>query len=135
MVLLSGAAGLLFEGETEMRVLRPGDYLLIPAHCRHRVEWTDPAQKTVWLALHYRDSTAEMSGRFENRPYMASGSTGFPACDRTAEGGYSTFFRSPWEERIGVEGPAIGCQGGKLAFSVWCWAILFWTLAQRMLNS
>ena len=23
--------------------LRPGDYLLIPAHCRHRVEWTDPA--------------------------------------------------------------------------------------------
>jgi cupin 2 domain-containing protein len=54
VVLLSGAAGLLFEGEAAVRVLRPGDYLLIPAHCRHRVEWTDPEQKTVWLALHYR---------------------------------------------------------------------------------
>ncbi|HEY9074666.1 MAG TPA: cupin domain-containing protein [Desulfobaccales bacterium] len=58
VVLLSGAAGLLFAGETEIRLLRPGDYLLIPAHCRHRVEWTDPAQKTVWLALYYRDSAA-----------------------------------------------------------------------------
>ena len=42
VVLLSGSAGLLLEGETQVRVLRPGDYLLIPAHCRHRVEWTDP---------------------------------------------------------------------------------------------
>jgi len=58
VVLLSGAAGLWFEGETEVQVLRPGDYLLIPAHRRHRVEWTDPEQQTVWLALHYRDTTA-----------------------------------------------------------------------------
>lgn len=58
VVLLSGAAGLLFAGETQVRVLHPGDYLLIPAHCRHRVEWTDPEQQTVWLALHYRDTTA-----------------------------------------------------------------------------
>lgn len=64
VVLLSGAAGLLFEGETEVRVMRPGDYVLIPAHCRHRVAWTDPAQKTVWLALHYREGTkkAQSSG-------------------------------------------------------------------------
>ena len=54
VVLLSGTAGLIFEGEAQVRVLRPGDYLLIPAHCRHRVEWTDPGQPTVWLALHYR---------------------------------------------------------------------------------
>ena len=55
---MGGAAvrgrGVVLEGETEVRVLRPGDYLLIPAHCRHRVEWTDPEQKTVWLALHFR---------------------------------------------------------------------------------
>jgi cupin 2 domain-containing protein len=56
VVLLSGAAGLVFEGEAEVRVLRPGDYLLIPAHCRHRVEWTDPEHQTVWLALHYHPS-------------------------------------------------------------------------------
>ncbi len=33
--------------------MRPGDYVLIPARKRHRVEWTDPGQKTVWLALHH----------------------------------------------------------------------------------
>jgi cupin 2 domain-containing protein len=54
VALLSGGAGLSFEDEPEPRVLRPGDYLLIPAHRRHRVEWTDPQAPTVWLALHYR---------------------------------------------------------------------------------
>jgi len=54
VLLLSGSAGLRFEGEKDVRVLRPGDYVLIPAHRRHRVEWTDAQQKTVWLALHYR---------------------------------------------------------------------------------
>ena len=53
VALLSGAAGLRFEDEAEPRVLRPGDHLLIPAHRRHRVEWTDPEIPTVWLALHY----------------------------------------------------------------------------------
>lgn len=51
IILLSGSAGLLFEGENEPLVLSPGDYVLIPAHRRHRVEWTE--EKTVWLALHY----------------------------------------------------------------------------------
>jgi len=54
VVLLRGSAGLLFEGEPAVRVLSPGDHLLIPAHRRHRVEWTDSKAKTVWLALHYR---------------------------------------------------------------------------------
>jgi cupin 2 domain-containing protein len=53
VVLLRGAARLRFEDEPEPRRLCPGDYLLIPAHRRHRVEWTDPTQATVWLALHY----------------------------------------------------------------------------------
>ena len=53
VVLLTGGAGLRFEDEPEARVLRPGDYLLIPAHRRHRVEWTHPEGPTVWLALHY----------------------------------------------------------------------------------
>jgi cupin 2 domain-containing protein len=55
VILLSGSAGLRFEGEPEVFVLQPGDYLLIPAHQRHRVEWTDNAHKTVWLAVHYRE--------------------------------------------------------------------------------
>src|SRR5579871_5183243 len=46
VVLLAGAAGLRFEGEAEIRVLRRGDHLDIPAHRRHRVEWTEPGATT-----------------------------------------------------------------------------------------
>ncbi len=55
VLLLAGSAGLHIEGEAEPIRLKPGDYLTIPAHCRHRVEWTDPTTATIWLALHYRD--------------------------------------------------------------------------------
>jgi cupin 2 domain-containing protein len=51
-VLLSGGAGLRFDSETEVRELKPGDYLHIPAHARHRVEWTHASEPTVWLAVH-----------------------------------------------------------------------------------
>lgn len=53
VVLLRGAAALRFEDEPEPRVLGPGDWLDIPAHRRHRVEWTAPDEPTIWLALHY----------------------------------------------------------------------------------
>ena len=53
VIVLRGSAGLLFEGEPEPMVLGAGDYVTIPAHRRHRVEWTDPTEQTVWLALHY----------------------------------------------------------------------------------
>jgi cupin 2 domain-containing protein len=53
VVLLTGSALLLIAGEAEPRRLEPGDWLLIPAGVRHRVEWTDPDRPSVWLALHY----------------------------------------------------------------------------------
>jgi cupin 2 domain-containing protein len=53
VVLLSGAARLRFEDEAADRELKPGDYCDIPAGRRHRVEWTDPEQATVWLAIFY----------------------------------------------------------------------------------
>ncbi|UTW13255.1 cupin domain-containing protein [Marinobacterium rhizophilum] len=52
VLLLAGAARLLIEGQDEL-ALQPGDAVLLPAHCRHRVSWTDPGQATVWLALHF----------------------------------------------------------------------------------
>ena len=55
VVLLSGAARLRFADEDEPRHLWSGDWVDIPPHCRHRVEWTDPDQPTVWLAVHSRD--------------------------------------------------------------------------------
>lgn len=53
VVLLSGAARLRMEGETEAQELQPGDWLVIPAHQRHRVEWTSTSKTTVWLAVFY----------------------------------------------------------------------------------
>jgi cupin 2 domain-containing protein len=53
VLLLSGSAGLLIEGEPAVRVLKPGDYLMLPANCRHRVEWTEQNRDTVWLAIHF----------------------------------------------------------------------------------
>lgn len=50
--LLQGSAGLCFEDEKHTKTMKPGDYIHIPARKRHRVEWTDPTQKTIWLALH-----------------------------------------------------------------------------------
>lgn len=52
VVLLCGAATLRIEGEEDLLKMRPGDHVLLPAHRRHRVEWTDPNQSTVWLAVH-----------------------------------------------------------------------------------
>ena len=53
VVLLRGSAGLRFEGSDEVVVMKPGDWVNIPAHKKHRVEWTDPDEKTIWLAVHY----------------------------------------------------------------------------------
>lgn len=53
VVLVRGSAALAFEGESAPVLLRPGDHLVIPARRRHRVEWTDATDVTVWLALHY----------------------------------------------------------------------------------
>ena len=53
VLVLRGRARIRIEGEAEDRALGVGDHLLLRAHVRHRVEWTDPAGPTVWLALHY----------------------------------------------------------------------------------
>lgn len=52
VLLVKGAAALELEGRESLLELAPGDYLLIPAHCRHRVAWTAADEDTVWLALH-----------------------------------------------------------------------------------
>ncbi|ALO46872.1 cupin domain-containing protein [Pseudohongiella spirulinae] len=52
VMLVQGAAVLGFEQGGDVR-LEAGDYINIPAHCRHKVSWTDPDQLTVWLAVFY----------------------------------------------------------------------------------
>lgn len=60
VVLLSGAARLRFQSSDDVVELRPGDAIKIPAHCRHRVDWTTPDSETVWLALHYDGSDEDV---------------------------------------------------------------------------
>ena len=54
VLLVAGSAGIRFEDEATPRTLKAGDHLHIPAHARHRVEWTDAAGPTIWLAVHHR---------------------------------------------------------------------------------
>ena len=51
VMIVAGAARLCIEGQGVFD-MKAGDSVFLPAHCRHRVEWTDPRQQTVWLALH-----------------------------------------------------------------------------------
>jgi len=52
VLLAQGAAILLFK-DGERLSLGPGDHVTIPAHRKHRVEWTSPDQDTVWVAVFY----------------------------------------------------------------------------------
>lgn len=52
VLVLKGEAILLFEDESPVN-LKAGDFINIPAHIKHRVEWTDPDSETIWLAVHY----------------------------------------------------------------------------------
>jgi cupin 2 domain-containing protein len=53
VLLLQGQARLAIERREGETLLQPGDAVLLPAHCRHRVNWTPEDTITVWLALHY----------------------------------------------------------------------------------
>lgn len=51
VVLLQGEARLAFADEPAPRLLKPGDFVDIAPHRRHRVEST--AALTLWLAVYY----------------------------------------------------------------------------------
>jgi cupin 2 domain-containing protein len=49
LLLLQGEAELEF---TDKKVkLKVGDFLEVPAHCKHRVSYTSTTEKTIWLAI------------------------------------------------------------------------------------
>lgn len=55
VVVLRGRGHLEFD-DGEKIALEAGGWIVIPAHRRHRVAWTDPDDVTVWLAVFYRAS-------------------------------------------------------------------------------
>ncbi len=55
LIVLKGKASIQFDGDPEPVDLRPGSYLNIPAHVRHRLVRSSQTRQTVWLAIHYGD--------------------------------------------------------------------------------
>lgn len=53
VLVVTGVARLRIAGEDSDRELGEGDWLLLPAHCRHRVSWTRAEPPTVWLAVYF----------------------------------------------------------------------------------
>jgi cupin 2 domain-containing protein len=62
VLLLQGSARLRFDDDSPDCSLSRGDSLLIRAGRRHRVEATDPAPGTVWLALFWAPQRSGCSG-------------------------------------------------------------------------
>ncbi len=57
VMVVDGAARLAVEGADPID-MGPGDWIVLDAHVRHRVEWTDPDRDTIWLAVFLRSATA-----------------------------------------------------------------------------
>jgi len=51
VILLQGEAELAYGDNTRIK-LKAGDYLLIPSHTKHRVEYTSINPPCIWLAVH-----------------------------------------------------------------------------------
>jgi cupin 2 domain-containing protein len=52
VLLLQGQAIIKYFADPAGLTIGPGDYLFIPAHSKHRVEWTPPDMDSIWLAIH-----------------------------------------------------------------------------------
>ena len=53
VILLQGEASLEFENQAPL-MLCAGDYVLIPAGQKHRVNYTSSLPLCIWLAVHYQ---------------------------------------------------------------------------------
>jgi len=52
VMILKGKAILSFKNHKDIK-LKEGDYINIKAHTKHKVSWTNPDKKTIWLAIFY----------------------------------------------------------------------------------
>ncbi|KZN59167.1 hypothetical protein N473_03155 [Pseudoalteromonas luteoviolacea CPMOR-1] len=52
VMVMQGEGELTFEDGRVIR-LGAGEHINIPAHCKHKVSWTQPDTETIWLAVFY----------------------------------------------------------------------------------
>jgi cupin 2 domain-containing protein len=55
IIVLEGDASIQFANQPELVQLKPGSYLHIAAHVKHRVSHTNPTRHTIWLAVFFGD--------------------------------------------------------------------------------
>jgi cupin 2 domain-containing protein len=67
VLVLSGRARVSFEGESSIELV-PGAFVDIPARRRHRVDWTDPNETTIWLAIHIGEASGPNASGAEPPP-------------------------------------------------------------------
>ncbi len=53
VIVLKGEAELRFADGSPAKTLCPGDHVMIPAHQKHRIDWTSASEPTVWLAVFF----------------------------------------------------------------------------------
>jgi len=53
VIVLKGKAVLSFKNAKDV-TLKKGDFINIPTNVKHKVSWTKPNKKTIWLAIHYK---------------------------------------------------------------------------------
>ncbi len=58
VIVLQGEATLAYGDGTSIQ-LRAGDYIFLPAHLKHRVEYTSDVPPCIWLAVHGDFQAAE----------------------------------------------------------------------------
>jgi cupin 2 domain-containing protein len=58
VVVLQGEATLAYDDGTRL-ALKSGDYVLIPPHVRHRVDYTSQNPPCIWLAVHGEAATGQ----------------------------------------------------------------------------
>jgi cupin 2 domain-containing protein len=51
VILLQGEASISYSDNSIIQ-LKPGDYIFIPAHQKHRVEYTSSEPPCIWIAVH-----------------------------------------------------------------------------------
>ena len=59
VMVLSGEAELLFEENNQRAKLGRFDYVIIPPHERHRIEWVGAYRNTLWLTAYIENSLKE----------------------------------------------------------------------------
>jgi cupin 2 domain-containing protein len=72
VIVLQGRAKVRFEEEAAPIDMKPGDFINIPAHRRHRVEWTTPEEPTIWLAVHYHPDSIHLDSTRAGKPISCS---------------------------------------------------------------